>query len=451
MKSFVSLVIIIFVLVFSYNFSNSSGISTVPQVKWDEKDFTHLPESFTTSPSVFSSLWARTSSEPVRIAVFGDSQETAPGGNGSIYIPRLNYEMYLRFGQVSETMVATPGGFGGGAPYASWLLHGATAPPGPSANRIDTTYLLPGLGSLAHSTKNNLTNVNGQAYGQMYILRHNAERLDPNAEIPTDTQYFCFGNNVRAEIIAATNASSGELRVLGKPTNNATSANYFESIALNQQITLGLESGTLDFKSSLTNILPLNGFTYHQIEINGDTDAKLTDVVGARFISDCNRGVVLQPLGAGGYQISHHLNNHANAGKLFKLLAFDAAIIHLGANDGGNDVSAATYKANLLTLIDRIRTWQEDPQFPIFLLTDIYQTGLSSTEQVDFDRYPYVNYEIALADPYVKFVNSRRLAHDQGLTPTDTSAQSTWLSDGVHYTPFGARKLAELEVSKLIN
>lgn len=294
-------------------------------------------------------------------------------------------------------------------------------------------------------------NVNGQAYGQALVLRRNGERLNPDALIP-DQNYFCAGTGVKAQIIAATNASSGEVRVLGKPTNNATSADFFAATTINQQITLGLESGVFDIKSTLTNTLPFNGFTYNQIEINGDTDAKLTDIIGARFISEsCNQGVVMQPLGVGGYQTSHHLNDHSGAGKLFKHLEFDAAIIHLGANDGGNDVSAATFKANLILLIAQIRTWQEDPNFPIFLLTDIYRTGLSGTESVDYDKYPSMAYQVALSDPYVKFVNSRLLAHNDGLTPTNAQAQTDWLSDGVHYTAYGARRLAELEADKLVN
>lgn len=101
-----------------------SSVVIVPQAKKDEAYFAHIPESFTSNPSYFASFWSRAPTEALRIAVFGDSQETAPGGSGAIYIPRLNYEMYLRFGPVSETMVSTNGGFGGGVPYGSWLLAG---------------------------------------------------------------------------------------------------------------------------------------------------------------------------------------------------------------------------------------------------------------------------------------------------------------------------------------
>lgn len=417
-----------------------------------ESYFINTPKSFTTNPSLFASLWSRASTEAVRIAVFGDSQETAPGGKGSIYIPYLNYQMSLRLGQVSETLVTTCGGFGSGIPWGAWLHTGHTASPGSSVSRVDPTYMLPGLCSLSHSTKNSGTNVNGQAYGQLYILRQNAERIDPESLIPTDTSYFCGLSSVKAQIIATTNPSSGELRILHKPTNNALSGNFFEPIALNHQMTLGLESGVFAVKSGLTPSLSIGAYTYHQIEINGDTDAKLTNLIGARFISDtCSQGVVFQPLSVGGYQVSHHLNNHSNAGEMFKHLEFDAAMIHLGANDSSNSVSADTHKAQMLQLIAQIRTWQEDPTFPIFIMGDIYHKNMTTQQSIDFDLYPFMYYQIALQDPYVKFINSRLLAHNDGMSAGNLAISDSWLSDSVHYSSYGARRLAELEVAEMMN
>lgn len=414
--------------------------------------FLDVPNSFTRDPGVFTRLFSRADSEIIRIAMFGDSQETAPGGAGSIYVPRLNYEMFLRFGSASETIMVGYGSFGGGAPYGAWLLTGHGAGPGPSNTRVSSSRILPNITVKAHSTKNLASNINGQVYGQLSVLRQHGERLDPETGIDTELEYFCMGSSVMAEIFAATYPGSGEVSYYAKPTNSVSVGNFFESISVSGILSMGLDSNAFAIKSMITPNLTLNGLGFQQIELVGSDDSKLTDIVGVRYKSDqCSRGVVIHSFSAGGYTVASHINNHNDAGSMFKALGFHAAILHIGANDAGQGVTAAKYYDQMKQLISMIRAWQQDNSFPIIIMVEVYRTGLTDNVEKEFSRYAGVVYKIALEDSNVKIINSRKILHELGLSSSNPTVVSAWLKDNVHYTAEGAAIIATKEVSELLN
>ena len=53
--------------------------------------FSELPNSYTNNPNAFRVLFGRAGCDFRDGLVFGDSQETCPGGQGPVYIPQLNY------------------------------------------------------------------------------------------------------------------------------------------------------------------------------------------------------------------------------------------------------------------------------------------------------------------------------------------------------------------------
>src|ERR1700753_3537675 len=112
------------------------------------------------NPQRFQGIWQSARSQTVRIAMLGDSQETSPGGAGAAYIPRVNYEMWKRYGNSPETPVEGWRDFGGGSPPADWLNPGGCATPGPSLSRIATDLILPNINPLAFSTLNGASNLN---------------------------------------------------------------------------------------------------------------------------------------------------------------------------------------------------------------------------------------------------------------------------------------------------
>jgi lysophospholipase L1-like esterase len=380
----------------------------------------------------------------------GDSQETSPEGKGDVYIPRLHYEAWRRYGNVPETPVTGYHTYGGQTVrFADWLLSGVTAPPGASPSRVAPKRLLPGIPAAAHAAPAGPLSVNGQWYGQLTILESDARGINPAAEIPTNVEYFCSQGAIRAEIFAATHPLSGEVWYMARPTDQAP--DYFAPATTQGASFLSLEQASFAVKSFVTPPLSRNGLRYLQLELLGSMTSALTDILGVRFISEqCPQGVVIQDLTAGGLSTKDFLNRYGEAGDLFRAMGFDAAILHFGANDISQDVTAETFRTDTERLIVRIRTWTRDVNFPVILMSDPYRKGLNSVMEEEYNRYPGAQRAIAAADPHVLVVNSRRLMDEKGWKADGPNRLMELLADDIHYTPRGAIELAETEMGQLL-
>lgn len=410
--------------------------------------FDQVEYSYTNSPALFSGLWALARSQTIRVALLGDSQETSPEGRGDVYVPRLQYETWKRYRNVPETVV---GGYHsyGDVPYGDWLLRSSAAQPGASPTRIAPERLLPGIPAAAHAAPAGPHSVNGQWYGQLMVLEPDARSLNPGAEVPTNTSYFCTQGSVRAEIFAATYPTSGGILYKARPSD--TESNYFAPATLQDTAPLALAESTFKVKSVMTAPLPLNGKRYLQLEILGNMTSALTDVIGARFRSDqCPHGVVIQDLSAGGLSTKEFLSNYRSAGDLFRAMGFDAAILHFGANDIGEGATAEMFRTDTQRLIAQIRAWTGKPDFPVILMSDPYRKGLSPMSEAEYDRYPGALRAIAASDPAVLVINSRRLMDERGWKMAQPNRLNELLLDDVHYTPRGAIELAEAEMRTLL-
>jgi hypothetical protein len=262
--------------------------------------FNQVEYTHTQSPARFAALWSQAKTRTVRIALLGDSQETSPEGKGDVYVPRLHYEAWRRYGNVPETVVTGYHSYGGQTvPFADWLLSGATAPPGASLTRVAPERLLPGIPAAAHASPAGPQSVNGQWFGQLTVLEHNARGINPGAEIPTDVDYFCIQGGVRAQIFAATYPLSGEVLYKTRPADQVP--DYFAPTTIEEAVSLSLAEQSFAVKSFVTPPLPRNGLRYLQLEVLGSMMSALTDILGVRFISDqCPQGIVIQGLSAGG-------------------------------------------------------------------------------------------------------------------------------------------------------
>lgn len=412
--------------------------------------FDQVEYSYTQSPARFAALWSQARTRTVRIALLGDSQETAPEGKGDVYVPRLHYETWLRYGNVPETVVTGYHTYGGQTvPFADWLLSGVTAAPGASLTRVASDRLLPGIPAAAHAAPAGPQSMNGQWYGQLTVLEHYARGVNPDAEIPTNVDYFCMQGGVRAEIFAATHPQSGEILYRARPADQTP--DYFAPSSLENVSSLSLGQVSYAVKSVVTPILPLNGKRYLQLEVMGNMTSMLTDIFGLRFISDqCPQGIVIQDLSAGGLSVKDFVDRYGEADDLFRAMGFNAAILHFGANDINQGATAETFQLNTEMLIARIRDWTRDTQFPVILMSDPYQQGLDVAREKEYAHYPGAQRAIAGADPNVLVVNSRRLMDDRGWRAERPNRLVELLEDGIHYTPRGAIELAEAEMSALL-
>ena len=412
--------------------------------------FDQVEYSYTQSPARFAALWSQARTRTVRIALLGDSQETSPGGKGDVYVPRMNYEAWVRYGNVPETFVASSGTYGGQTiPFANWLLSGVTAPPGASPTRVAPERLLPGIVAAAHAAPAGPQSVNGQWYGQLTVLEHNARGVNPGVEIPSNVEYFCMQGGVRAEIFAATHSQSGEVLYKARPADMAP--DYFAPSTIEEVVSLSLAEQSFAVKSFMTPILPRNGLRYLQLEVLGSATSALTDIIGVRFTStQCPQGVVIQGLSAGGLSAKDFVERYGEAGDLFRAMGFNAAILHFGANDINQGATAEIFQHNTEMLIARIRAWTRDAQFPVILMSDPYQQGLDVASEHEYARYPGAQRAIAATDPHVLVVNSRRLMDDRGWRAERPNRLVELLEDGIHYTPRGAIELAETEMGALL-
>ena len=413
--------------------------------------FDQLPYRYAQDPSRFDALFNSANSQTVRIAVLGDSQETAPGGGGAVFIPRVNYEAWKVYGNMPETTFLGGGSYGGGGPYGAWLGQGSAPSPGPSATRLPADQVLPGVLALAHSTTNAATNINGEQYGQMFKLEQSAQSLPPGSNVPNNVNYFDTSGRVALQVFAATNASSGEIQYRALPTDNEPPS-YFVPTTTSGTLTMGLQSNSAPavVKSATTPALDFAGHQYMQVQVNGTDDTKLTDLVGARFVNlDHPQGMVYSSFSAGGYQSSTFTANHANAGSMFSALGMNAAVLHYGANDAGNSVTPDQFKTNELAVINLIRQWTGDPNFKFILISDPDTSNLTAAQHALFDQYVGAQISIAQSDPNVMVVNDRRLADEVGWRVGDPRF-TDYVADGVHYTPNGAIELASLEVNAML-
>jgi lysophospholipase L1-like esterase len=404
---------------------------------------------FTQNPQLFQNLWQAAATQTVRIAILGDSQETNPGGRGLDYIPRLNYQMWQVFGNVPETPLEGCSFYGSGAPYADWLLSGSCAAPGPSATRLAANQILPGMQPYAFSTLNGTVNVNGEDFGQLTLLQQDASGVDPAAAIPTNVSYFNTSGVVKAKIFAATNPSSGEVAYWAEPLN-AQLPSYYAPVTTSGTLSLGLQSSTFAVTSGSTAALNYAGNKYMALQVAGTDDNLLTDIIGLRFFNETHpQGVVFDTFSAGGYQAANFLASSSNAGAVFAALNFQAVVLHYGANDSGDGISAQQFQTNIEAVMALVRSWVGDPNFPIILIADVYRTGLTAAQQAQFDMYVGAQLAIAQSDSNVLVINSRRLMDDLGWNAASGNS-GTFLVDGIHYTPYGAAVLAAAEAAAMM-
>ncbi|QDU72739.1 GDSL-type esterase/lipase family protein [Mucisphaera calidilacus] len=403
--------------------------------------YAEVPYRFTQNPEVFDALFASAYMDTVRLSVIGDSQETSPGGAGAVVIPRLGYEFYQRYGNIPETQVASYSSYGGGGSVAAeMLLRNGAASPTPSQGRLSSHQVLPGMNVRAHSTKRYFSNINGQAYGQLTGLLPSGEFVSSGVKLPDDVMMFDVSGEIRAEVFAGTHPDSGGLAYAARPVDGSMS--YFAPVTTSGELEMGLATETYAVRSAMTEPLDFDDKTYMAVELYGTDDDRLTDIVGMRYVNMHRpEGVVVSDLSVGGYATGTFLSRHDEAGAMYAALGFDAAVITLSANDGGFGVETDQYRVNLEQMIDRLRSWQGDSDYPVILITDPDRIELSAEERAYYDQHAGVHYEIARSMSNVMSVNLRRTLAE-AYWSVDSPYFDVYSNDGVHYTAEGARLVA---------
>lgn len=153
---------------------------------------------------------------------------------------------------------------------------------------------------------------------------------------------------------------------------------------------------------------------------------------GVRIQKETQPGVIVHKLGGSG----SHTNNWVNADATrwetaFTTLKANLATIMLGTNDQGIKLAPETFKSNLLTMINRIRT--ASPTTDIMLICPA-ENNRPGGNAIPMSSYARKMYELALEQD-VAFLN---LQSSFGVNPADYaygSARPWMVADGLHPDP----------------
>lgn len=399
-----------------------------------DPDFRDIDELVSADISVFQKLFQQAKNETVTIAMFGDSQETAPIGGGLNYVPAFNFELNRRYGNtpVSGTAFAL-------SQASRWLLAGA-------ANRLDQTFSGNTDPSLLPSQRIGVFNNSPSAGGLLAQLNLDAGSTTPLFNGPN---LEFDGRRVRVELTVRDSIGSGEVYWRAN-VQDGDIRNFFggEDIA-SGTTNLGLGSADGVYVTVDLGVIEIpDDHNAIQLIARG-ADANGVQIAGIRFYNEDNPvGMAMESFSAGGYRLNDLQLRHGGAADAFRAIAdHDIIALHYGANDGVSR-SAARYRDDLLALIELLRDWSGDESKPIIIFQDPDFTNIDSAEQREqYDQYPVVAASIALSEQNILAVNSRLLAHEIGWREDGSISQ--FVADGVHYTVLGARRLAELEVEAL--
>jgi len=399
-------------------------------------------------PAAFAAIFEKARTQNVKIAMFGDSQETTPGGFGFIYVPRLNYEMWRHYGRAGLSPVSAGfGSYGGGAPTANWLLTGSS---GGTANTIassvPTSAMLPNV--ISRIFKNN-------ANGQLTKL-NSANELTPIDSELRGINVWPSGEETYATLYGKQfEGSSDGFNWRASPTNNTTgAAEFFLANTATGTLSLGLNNAAGGYASGEVGPLPWNGLARQQLIVTG-TDANGAEFFGARFRNASRPGgIVFDSFSAGGYQATSVLASHADAGpQLAAYGPWDVIALHYGANDSssGGGVTAAVFRDNVAALIAAIRgaSWLNDANMKFILFTDPYKTGVTSAQQEQHELQFSALSELAENDDKVMVINTYRWLSDR--LGWNSVGFAPYLVDTVHYSALGARAVAAADAYLMLN
>lgn len=414
------------------------------QLTWKD-----APETHTLNPEIFRQLIQNSKNSTVHILVIGDSQETCPEGRGDVYIPSLNYELFLRAGNSPATpYVSVFGSYGGGQPHADYLVRGALAQPqSVTSSRLEASAILPGIfpGKSCLLNCNNANN--NQCYGELLMLQTHADNIHPETKFANATTFFNSSGGVFLDLLCATNQLSGGV-ILKFSVNPSSFNNYYSpsiGIASGNENLSNAPNGVSRYVHEIFGPILYDTSKNLQVEIGGSSAVTPTDIVAARFLSAADiRGWAITDLSAGGYNSRTILDNHSNSFPMLSALRPDVIFLAYGANDS-QIFSPSDYSNNIETLISTIRV-SIGYDIPIILIADVYRETLSAFQKNNIDSYPYVCYQLSSQLPNVMAMNSRKLTENIGWREYTSSS---FLADGVHYTPLGGRSKAQLEVASL--
>ncbi len=371
------------------------------------------------------------------MAIFGDSQETAPNGWGTHYLAHINAGFARIYGPTSETSlfsnttcVAIP----------QWLAttHASSAV---ATSVIPPAAFLPGVSEASF-----LLAGNGLTDAHRSVLLHDASQcVDPALE---NGAWFDRTGPFVAEVLAIAQPKSPGIRWSNAPTDSdspdATSAVVQSGLF---QFNRKTPAGTHVWFT--TPPLDFAGRAHLQLALSGNSASVGTEVVGVRYRSlSAARGITVQAFSEGGLRLLELTQRFGESGAQLRDVNPQLVVLHYGANDVANGITEVQWRQQLLDTIAWIRAAMKDPIFPIIIAAE--QRIGNAAAQAEHDRLPVIAHELALADSHVLALNLMRATSEEyGWGPRGDLNWTPYLADSAHYQPYGQRLLAAAFVGSL--
>lgn len=373
-----------------------------------------------------------------RIALFGDSQETSPGGAGNAYIPRLQRNLQERFGYVGETPFFGTSPQGSGSPPAGWLMAINIGQDGPLNTTISSDRVPPGL-----KVKGNVLPSEGgpQQNGGYFCLVHDGILTGDPISLPHNRMNPA--HQIAAEILVFDTGNGAGAKYNLRPTDNPT---QWSSPAGSGEFTLESISGSPGILRGRS--LPLYRGTkkYHRIEVLGTDPVDPIEIAGVRFVDlEQRNGILVQAFSQGGYTAASFLGQHGESAEILRAINPHVAILQYGANDM-NSSSPLGFEEDVRNLVAFIRETMGDPCFPIVLFGEPWR-WLPMDIRHRQDQYPAVLENIAKSESGIVAINIRRLLEERYGWNEDYDPH---LNDLVHLTPIAQVAVANVVAELLL-
>ena len=416
-----------------------AGLPIHAQGAPDARTFRDVPRVTVSEPDRFRTVFDRARTALTRVAIFGDSQETAPNGWGGHYVAHLNAGFCRIYGPAGETTL-----FGNTShypPLPQWLAtmresEARTSSTTPSAAIPPGVF----LGSL-------LRGGTGEFDVFRNVFLHDASRtIDPAL---ADGTWFDPVGPYIAEVAVRARIGSPGLLWSNAPTDLDT-PHPNAAIVASGTWSLAPKTQPDSIVWFATPPLSFAGKRHLQLGIRGESPDVGTDFVGLRYRSlSAHKGLLVQSFSKGGMRISDLTTNHGDSGAVLRAWGAHVAVIQYGANDAGNGISIAWWRSRVEETIAWIRAAMQDPAFPVILVAELH-ISQSQPALAIFDHIPVVAHDIALADPNVLALNMLRIANeDFHWGPSPTGTWRPYLADAAHYRPHAQRLLAQAFVGEI--
>ncbi len=377
----------------------------------------------------------------VRAVEDGDSQETSPGGSGSIYAPSLNYGLYRRYGNVPETQIMSCGSYTGAWAQRA-AVYGAIGA-GTASTTIFPYSLQPGSNNVFDDAPSGFP-----VYGDATMLQANMIDLPAGLTQIGRTNEYIRRSGVSFHFMLpalTTQATSVSYRCVNSAINSVSyvggNATQTATGTVDTSSAVGSTTKFVEFSIAYdygaTSPTSANLASLYPQVILRSTNASPTVETGPRwFMSSNTSGITVHSLSAGGKKTSDLQADRPDCMPFMQAFTPDIVMLSCGTNEtGGAGTSGADFKAAVLS---KIAFYQTVAPTAIFLLFSEVDRTSSVPNRSEWDAYADRLAEVAAdsANNAIQMNMRRRMEvlYDwRAASPTIT----TYLSDGVHYTTAG--------------